>query len=50
MSYAKLTENPLIVAVFSALIGVTLTLVGTHLYDLRVQSKKRDSGLRVLLN
>lgn len=47
--YAELV-NPLIVAVFSALIGVGLSQLGNHLYSSWTHTRKRDSILRVLLN
>ena len=48
--YAELVKDPVIVAVFSALIGVALSQLGTHLYGLWTHSRKRDSILRVLRN
>lgn len=48
--YAELVKDPLIVAVFSALIGVALSQLGTHLYGSWTHSRKRDSILRVLRN
>ena len=46
--YAELVKDPLIVAVFSALIGVALSQLGIHLYDSWKQRRKRASTLRVL--
>ena len=48
--YAELVKDPMIVAVFSALIGVALSQLGTHLYGSWTHSRKRDSILRVLRN
>ncbi len=42
--------NPLIVAVFSALIGVSMSQLGNHLYGSWNYRRKRHSILRVLLN
>lgn len=46
--YAELVKDPLIVAVFSALIGVALSQLGTHLYGSWTHSRKRASILQVL--
>ena len=48
--YAELVKDPLIVAVFSALIGVLLSQLGSHLYASWAHSRKRDSILGVLLS
>lgn len=48
--YAQLVKDPLIVAAFSALIGVALSLVATLLYASCTHRRKRRSILRVLLN
>ena len=40
--YAELVKDPLIVAVFSTLIGVLLSQLESHLYASWAHSRKRD--------